>query len=124
MAHVFATGGEPSESEREIVVGGLATVPTSVFAGIDYAALGHLHGPQRLAEHVRYSGSPLPYSFSEERHRKSSWLVELGAIRPRARRGGADAGASASWPAFAAGSPTCWPTRGSRGTSRASCRSR
>lgn len=79
MAHVFATGGEPSESERDIVVGGLSTVPTSVFAGIDYAALGHLHGPQRLAEHVRYSGSPLPYSFSEERHRKSSWLVELGA---------------------------------------------
>jgi exonuclease SbcD len=79
MAHVFATGGEPSESEREIVVGGLSTVPTSAFAGVDYAALGHLHGPQRLAEHVRYSGSPLPYSFSEERHRKSSWLVELGA---------------------------------------------
>ena len=79
MAHVFATGGEPSESERDIVVGGLSTVPTSVFAGLDYAALGHLHGPQRLAEHVRYSGSPLPYSFSEERHRKSSWLVELGA---------------------------------------------
>ena len=79
MAHVFATGGEPSESERDIVVGGLSTVPTSVFASLDYAALGHLHGPQRLAEHVRYSGSPLPYSFSEHRHRKSSWLVELGA---------------------------------------------
>ena len=79
MAHVFATGGEPSESERDIVVGGLATVPTAVFAGVDYAALGHLHGPQRLAEHIRYSGSPLPYSFSEARHRKSSWLVELGA---------------------------------------------
>jgi exonuclease SbcD len=79
MAHIFATGGEPSESERDIVVGGLATVPTSVFVGLDYAALGHLHGPQRLAEHVRYSGSPLPYSFSEARHHKSSWLVELGA---------------------------------------------
>ncbi len=79
MAHIFATGGEPSESERDIVVGSLATVPTSVFAGLDYAALGHLHGPQRLADHVRYSGSPLPYSFSEDRHHKCSWLVELGA---------------------------------------------
>ncbi len=80
MAHLFATGGEPSESERDISVGGLRDVPTSVFRGIDYTALGHLHGPQRLSEHVRYSGSPLPYSFSEEHHRKSSWLVDLGAV--------------------------------------------
>jgi exonuclease SbcD len=41
-------------------------------------ALGHLHGQQKLASHVRYSGSPLPYSFSEARHRKGTWLVELG----------------------------------------------
>ncbi len=79
MAHLFATGGEATDSERDISVGGLSDVPTSLFSGIDYTALGHLHGPQRLSEHVRYSGSPLPYSFSEEHHRKSSWLVDLGA---------------------------------------------
>lgn len=54
-------------------------MPGSIFAGIDYAALGHLHGPQTLADHLRYSGSPLAYSFSEIHHRKSVWLVELDA---------------------------------------------
>jgi exonuclease SbcD len=78
LAHAFVAGGAASESERDISVGGLAHVPMSAFEGIDYAALGHLHGPQRLSDAVRYSGSPLPYSFSEEHHRKSSWLVELG----------------------------------------------
>jgi exonuclease SbcD len=52
-------------------------VPTSVFDGIDYTALGHLHGRHTLTDHVRYSGSPLAYSFSEATHRKGSWLVEL-----------------------------------------------
>jgi DNA repair exonuclease SbcCD nuclease subunit len=50
-----------------------------VFDGIDYVALGHLHGRQRLTERVRYSGSPLAYSFSEERHRKGCWLIDIGA---------------------------------------------
>src|SRR5262249_44642817 len=45
----------------------------------DYAALGHLHGRATLTDHVRYSGSPLAYSFSEADHRKGSWLVDLGA---------------------------------------------
>jgi exonuclease SbcD len=46
---------------------------------VHYAALGHLHGCQTLAPHLRYSGSPLAYSFSEETHRKSMWLVDLAA---------------------------------------------
>ncbi|MFI9650358.1 exonuclease SbcCD subunit D [Streptomyces sp. NPDC052040] len=79
LAHAFVTGGEPSDSERDITVGGVAAVPAAVFAGVDYAALGHLHGCQTITERVRYSGSPLPYSFSEARHRKSMWLVDLGA---------------------------------------------
>lgn len=79
LAHAFVTGGEASESERTIAVGGVEQVPGSVFDGVDYVALGHLHGPQTLAEHLRYSGSPLAYSFSETRQRKSVWLVELGA---------------------------------------------
>ncbi|MFF3514114.1 exonuclease SbcCD subunit D [Streptomyces sp. NPDC002573] len=79
LAHAFVTGGEPSDSERDITVGGVAAVPAGVFAGVDYAALGHLHGSQTITERVRYSGSPLPYSFSEAGHRKSMWLVDLGA---------------------------------------------
>jgi exonuclease SbcD len=86
LAHAFVTGGEVSDSERDISVGGVGSVPASVFAGVDYAALGHLHGPQRLAEGVHYSGSPLAYSFSEEQHRKAVLLVDLdpspgGAVR-------------------------------------------
>ncbi len=79
MAHAFVAGAEPSDSERDISVGGVSMVPTSVFDGIDYVALGHLHGRHTLTESVRYSGSPLAYSFSEAGHRKGSWLVELGA---------------------------------------------
>ena len=79
LAHAFVAGAEPSDSERDISVGGVSRVPTSVFDGVDYVALGHLHGQQVLADGVRYSGSPLAYSFSEAGHRKGSWLIELGA---------------------------------------------
>jgi len=79
MAHAFVTGGEPSDSERDISVGGVGSVPASTFAGLDYAALGHLHGAQRVAEGVHYSGSPIAYSFSEEQHRKAVLLVDLPA---------------------------------------------
>ncbi|MFH8597355.1 exonuclease SbcCD subunit D [Streptomyces rimosus] len=84
LAHAFVTGGAPSDSERDITVGGVESVPAAVFDGVDYAALGHLHGCQTITDRVRYSGSPLAYSFSEEHHRKSMWLVELdaaGAVR-------------------------------------------
>ncbi|MFR9729936.1 exonuclease SbcCD subunit D [Saccharopolyspora sp. MS10] len=79
LAHAFVTGGDASDSERPIAVGGVEQVPGGVFDGVDYVALGHLHGPQRLAEHLRYSGSPLAYSFSEAAQRKSVWLVDLDA---------------------------------------------
>jgi len=79
LAHAFVVGGAPSESEREISVGGAALVPAEAFAGVTYTALGHLHGPQEMAPGVRYSGSPLAMSFSEEHHRKSVSLVELDA---------------------------------------------
>ncbi|MFJ8584090.1 exonuclease SbcCD subunit D [Streptomyces sp. NPDC093595] len=78
LAHAFVAGGEPSDSERDITVGGVAAVPAGVFDGVDYVALGHLHGSQTLTPRVRYSGSPLAYSFSEAGHRKSMWLVDLG----------------------------------------------
>ncbi|MEV0359077.1 exonuclease SbcCD subunit D [Nocardia sp. NPDC050697] len=79
LAHAFVTGGEATGSERSIAVGGVETVPAAAFAGIDYVALGHLHSPQTLTAAVRYSGSPLPYSFGERSHRKAVWLVELDA---------------------------------------------
>ncbi|MEV0398469.1 exonuclease SbcCD subunit D [Actinoallomurus sp. NPDC050550] len=78
LAHAFVTGGEASDSERDIAIGGIASVPKSVFDGVDYAALGHLHRAQPLSERVRYAGSPLAYSFSEDGHVKGSWLVDLG----------------------------------------------
>ncbi len=77
LAHAFAAGARPSDSERDISVGGVQRVAVETFAEVDYAALGHLHGRQTLAPAVRYSGSPLAYSFSERDHVKGSWLVEL-----------------------------------------------
>jgi DNA repair protein SbcD/Mre11 len=79
MAHGWVAGGAASESERDITVGGVGQVPAGLFDGFGYAALGHLHGQQVVAGHLRYSGSPLPYSFSEAQHNKGSWLVEIGA---------------------------------------------
>jgi exonuclease SbcD len=77
MAHAFVLGGVSSESERDISVGGVSAVPPEVFAGVDYTALGHLHGRQEVGPGVRYSGSPVAMSFSEARHRKGSVLVDL-----------------------------------------------
>ncbi|TXS28614.1 exonuclease SbcCD subunit D [Streptomyces sp. ms191] len=79
LAHAFVAGGEPSDSERDITVGGVSAVPAGIFDGVDYVALGHLHGSQRVTPRVRYSGSPLAYSFSEADHRKSMWLIDIGA---------------------------------------------
>ncbi|MBY4206704.1 exonuclease SbcCD subunit D [Rhodococcus fascians] len=79
LAHAFIVGGEATGSERSISSGGIETAPASAFDGVDYVALGHLHSPQTLTERVRYSGSPLPYSFGERSHRKAVWILELDA---------------------------------------------
>ncbi|MCA6092844.1 exonuclease SbcCD subunit D [Streptomyces sp. SCA3-4] len=79
LAHAFVTGGTTSDSERDITVGGVASVPADVFRGVDYTALGHLHGSQTITDRIRYSGSPLAYSFSEAVHRKTMWIVDLDA---------------------------------------------
>jgi exonuclease SbcD len=79
LAHAFVGGGVPSDSEREISVGGVDLVPAAVFDGVDYVALGHLHRPQTLTDRVRYSGSPLAYSFGEAGQAKQVWLVDLDA---------------------------------------------
>ena len=80
LAHAFVAGGVASESERDISVGGVSIVPTSLFDGISYTALGHLHGRAVLDDALRYSGSPLAYSFSEATHTKGMWLVDLGPL--------------------------------------------
>lgn len=79
LAHAWVSGGDASPgSERDISVGGVAHVPAALFGGLDYVALGHLHRPQALTDGLRYSGSPVAYSFGEAGVAKSSWLVELG----------------------------------------------
>ena len=79
LAHAFVGGGMPSESERDICVGGVDLVPAPVFDGVDYVALGHLHRPQTLSPRLRYSGSPMAYSFGEAGQQKLVWLVDLDA---------------------------------------------
>jgi len=80
VAHCFAAGVEPTPHlERDIQQGGLDIVPLSTFTGVDYMALGHIHGRQQLAPNVRYAGAPLHYSFDEGHKPRGSWLVELGA---------------------------------------------
>ena len=78
LTHQFVTGSATCESE-EISVGGSDNVDAAVFAGFDYVALGHIHGPQNIGSgHIRYCGTPLKYSFSESGHKKSVTVVELG----------------------------------------------
>lgn len=77
LAHQFVTGAARCESE-ELSVGGVDDVDASVFDGFDYVALGHLHGPQKIGkETVRYSGTPLKYSFSEASHKKVAVIVDV-----------------------------------------------
>ena len=79
VTHQFVTGGVRSESE-DITVGGTDNVDAAVFDGFDYVALGHLHGAQRIGrETLRYSGTPLKYSFAEKDQIKSITVVKLGA---------------------------------------------
>ena len=78
LAHQLVTGSERCESE-ELSIGGTDNVDAEVFAGFDYVALGHLHGPQRAGgDHIRYCGTMLKYSFSEANHHKSVTFAELG----------------------------------------------
>ncbi|MDO5324213.1 MAG: exonuclease SbcCD subunit D [Clostridia bacterium] len=82
VAHQFVVGATAPEltDSEERMVGGVDAVPAEVFDGFDYVALGHLHAPQRVrGERVRYAGSPLKYSLSEERQRKAALKVHLGA---------------------------------------------
>lgn len=84
LSHTFVNGGdkETSDSERQItkeplVVGGVDIVPTDVFAGVDYAALGHIHSRLELEQNIRYSGAAIHHSFKEAGKPRGGWLVDL-----------------------------------------------
>ena len=78
ISHCFIDGAEASESERPLSIGGADRVSVEPFKAFDYVALGHLHNPQHKGEtHIRYSGSILKYSFSEQRQQKGVTLVEM-----------------------------------------------
>jgi exonuclease SbcD len=77
MSHCFVSGSVLSESDRSAMVGGTSVVPSEVFEGFDYVALGHLHKAQNRGNNIRYSGSPLKYSFSEAEHKKSITILSI-----------------------------------------------
>ena len=78
ISHAFVMGGEVGGSERTLSVGGSEQVSPHVFKDFHYTALGHLHGPQRMgADHIRYSGSPLKYSFDEQMQKKSFSIIDM-----------------------------------------------
>jgi len=74
VSHCFVVGNSRSDSESPAFVGGGGEIPSTVFDGFDYVALGHLHRAQ--GKHIRYSGSPLKYSFDEQNHNKSVTIIE------------------------------------------------
>lgn len=81
VAHQFVLGASDPEltDSEERMVGGVDAVPADIFSGFDYVALGHLHAPQRVkGDRIRYAGSPLKYSLSEEKQRKAALKVCLG----------------------------------------------
>ena len=78
ISHAFVIGGEVGGSERTLSVGGSEQVNPQVFKDFHYTALGHLHGPQRMgADYIRYSGSPLKYSFDEHEQKKSFTIIDM-----------------------------------------------
>ncbi len=78
LSHCYLEGGDSSDSERPLAIGGADQVSAQHFRDFHYSALGHLHGAQfKTAHHIRYSGSILKYSFSEVNHHKSVTLVDM-----------------------------------------------
>lgn len=77
ISHAYITNAELSVSDRAAEVGQATMVSASVFDGFDYVALGHLHGPQKINDHIRYSGTPMAYSFGrEEKQEKSVTIID------------------------------------------------
>lgn len=77
ISHQFVTGASLDGSEDELSVGGLDNVDAWVYEKFDYTALGHIHRPQKIKENIRYSGSPIKFSFDEESQNKSVTIVDI-----------------------------------------------
>lgn len=77
MCHCFVSGSVLSESDRTAMVGGSSVVPSGIFDGFDYVAMGHLHKAQDRGYNIRYSGSPIKYSFNEASHLKTITMLEI-----------------------------------------------
>ena len=75
VSHAFIVDAETSTSDRAAEVGRATMVGSYVFEGFDYVALGHLHGPQKINEHIRYSGTPMAYSFGKEENQEKSVTI-------------------------------------------------
>lgn len=75
VSHAFIVNAETSTSDRAAEVGRATMVGSYVFDGFDYVALGHLHGPQQVNEHIRYSGTPMAYSFGKEESQEKSVTI-------------------------------------------------
>lgn len=84
VAHAFIVNAQTSESDRAAEVGRATMVSASVFEGFDYVALGHLHGPQQISERIRYSGTPMAYSFGkEEKQEKSVTVLDTDTMQQK-----------------------------------------
>lgn len=84
IAHAFIVNAETSVSDRAAEVGKAAMVGSSVFEGFDYVALGHIHGPQQINEHIRYCGTPMAYSFGkEEKQEKSVTIFDTDTLEQK-----------------------------------------
>ena len=76
LAHLFVRGGLTAGSDRTAIIGGAAVVGAQSMQAFDYVALGHLHAPQKVGKNAYYSGTPLPYSFSEKNQQKHFLVLD------------------------------------------------
>ena len=84
VSHAFIVNAETSTSDRSAEIGHATMVGSFVFDGFDYVALGHLHGPQQINEHIRYSGTPMAYSFGrEELQEKSVTIIDTDTLEQK-----------------------------------------
>lgn len=84
VSHAFIVNATTSVSDRAAEVGKATMISASVFEGFDYVALGHIHGPQDINEYIRYSGTPMSYSFGkEEKQMKSVTIIDTDTMEKK-----------------------------------------
>lgn len=86
LSHSFVMNAQICDSDRAVMVGGSTPIGKQAFKDFDYVALGHLHRPQNITSSIVYSGSPYPYSFSEEHQEKQVMIIDTDTMEIRARK--------------------------------------